>query len=333
MSMFNFKPAFVGRGKVVHAMHTSPDSHRVGKTACGREAATESRSCDAGAKITCRACQDALPSWINVGPLETPKATETREVYVAHCMALELDKLFGTAERITRHVDDDEGDTWELDHITHQARVVAFRDGTIMDAPAPWGRACYWTAARLLNELGAMLIPLERIHADALALDAAWDEAAREMDEIHGEALTLHLKREASQHRVLIITGGELHDWAVAPKADMLLNLSRMLRDPAHVPGEDMIELRGDVDESVREFVMSTPGAWELIEDMTATVRNTLDRLEHAKLIVHVLCRGGKHRAAAFGKTLHEELNIFGVDAVAHHLDAHLDRVIVGEKA
>lgn len=257
--MYHFVPAFVGRGQVVHAMHTSPESHRLGKTACGRVATTDTRSCDANAEITCRACQDALPSWIGVGPAaETPQTSE-------RCTGC-AESQFGT---------------------THTLRCPEY------------------------------------------ALRAAWGlQMLVETD--HAEALAIHLQREASQHRVLIVTGGELHNWAAAPKADMTINLSRMLRDPAHVPTGEMLDQRGDESEAVREFVMSTPGAWELIEDMCATVVNTASRVP---LVVHVLCRGGKHRAAAFGKTLREELDIFAVDAVVHHLHAHLPRVITGEKA
>lgn len=149
-----------------------------------------------------------------------------------------------------------------------------------------------------------------------------------ELDEVHAEALAIHLAREASQHRVLIVTGGELHDWAAAPKADMTLNLSRLLRDPAHLPSGEMLALRGDVDQVVQDFVLATTGAVDLLNDWNITVVNSAER---TPLVVYVLCRGGKHRAAAFGTLLQRELGAWGVNAVVHHLHAHLDRVIIGE--
>jgi hypothetical protein len=144
----------------------------------------------------------------------------------------------------------------------------------------------------------------------------------------HGFALEEHLQREAANHRILIITGGELHDWSAAPKADFVLNLSRVLRDPAHVPSGEMLDMRGDLDLEVGVFVMATEGAEDLWSDWVVMTKNAAQR---SPLIVHVMCRGGKHRAPAFGRNLQEELGMWGEDAVIHHLHAHLPRVIKGE--
>lgn len=149
------------------------------------------------------------------------------------------------------------------------------------------------------------------------------------MDAVHAEALAIHLRREALENRVLIVTGGELHDWSAAPKADFVLNLSRVLRDPAHVPSGEMLDMRGDLDLEVYEFVMNTKGARQLWSAWVVALWNSA---AVSPIVVHVKCRGGKHRAPAFGTALHSELWMMGGDAAIFHLHAHLDRVIAGEK-
>ena len=152
----------------------------------------------------------------------------------------------------------------------------------------------------------------------------------------HAVALAEHLKREAAQNKILIITGGVLHDWSAAPDADITLNLSRLLRDPAHVPSGAMLDMRGDQDLEVVEFVMSTKGAEDLL---LATVNLIGNTQSDTPVVIHVQCRGGKHRAPAFGLSLHAELGMLGLDdqlgysTAIHHLHAHLDRVIAGETA
>jgi hypothetical protein len=156
------------------------------------------------------------------------------------------------------------------------------------------------------------------------------------VDIAHGFAIEEHLKREAAQNKILIITGGELHDWSYAPPADFMLNLSRMLRDPAHVPSGEPLDKRGDTDLDVYEFVMSTEGAEDLLAATVNLIGNTQNS---APLVIHVKCRGGKHRAPAFGMALHAELSMLGLDGefgystVIYHLHAHLGRVITGENA
>jgi hypothetical protein len=181
-------------------------------------------------------------------------------------------------------------------------------------------------------------LAMDAIHAKALEMNARADNVhttrplpagyVQGREKAHSLALIEHLEREASQHRVLIVTGGELHDWSAAPKADFVLNLSRVLRDPAHVPSGEMLDMRGDLDLEVGVFVMATEGAEDLWSDWVVMTKNAAQR---SPLIVHVMCRGGKHRAPAFGRNLQEELGMWGEDAVIHHLHAHLPRVIKGE--
>lgn len=157
----------------------------------------------------------------------------------------------------------------------------------------------------------------------------------------HAFALKDHLQREAENNLILIVTGGELYDWSLAPKADFVINLSRLLRDPAHVPMGELLDKRGDEDLEVVEFVMDTEGAEDLLRATVNLIGKTKDDVP---VVIHVMCRGGKHRAPAFGVSLHAALEMYGFGGSAwsgstvragvaiHHLHAHLPRVIAGEK-
>lgn len=155
----------------------------------------------------------------------------------------------------------------------------------------------------------------------------------------HAFALEDHLQREAENNLILIVTGGELYDWSLAPKADFVINLSRLLRDPAHVPTGELLDKRGDEDLEVVEFVMDTEGAEDLLRATVNLIGKTKDDVP---VVIHVMCRGGKHRAPAFGVSLHAALEMYGfgnwsggtvrAGVAIHHLHAHLPRVIAGDK-
>src|SRR5690349_15150542 len=125
-------------------------------------------------------------------------------------------------------------------------------------------------------------------------------------------------------HPITVYTGGELHDWpADTPTADFVCNLVRLLDDPAHRPEGDMLDMRGDRDQAVKEFVFSTRGARELLEDWVVLL---MGQARFTPVVVHVLCRGGKHRAAAFGQRMHDDLLGFGHKVTVQHLHVHLPR-------
>lgn len=121
---------------------------------------------------------------------------------------------------------------------------------------------------------------------------------------------------------VEIHTAGELHAAPEMPVPDFTYNLSRLLDDPAHRPGAELIELDG-TDGRVQEFVFATEGANDLYRDMVRDIERQLERGKN--VVVLVLCRGGKHRSVAFGEDLATH---FEVAAKHHH--RHLPRVLDG---
>lgn len=126
-------------------------------------------------------------------------------------------------------------------------------------------------------------------------------------------------------HPVKIFTFGFLHPRpAVLDTADITLDLRRLLKDPAHVPGGDMLDLTG-MDMTVRRFVRATPGALDLV-DRTKALVLTLAAVK--PLVLAVGCAGGKHRAASVGQDVHDQLAAAGVPVLLQHLHVHLPRVI-----
>lgn len=119
---------------------------------------------------------------------------------------------------------------------------------------------------------------------------------------------------------VQIHTAGELHAAPKMPAPDFVFNLSRLLDDPAHKPGAELIKLDG-TDSRVQDFVFSTDGALDLYELMVKMIERQLTRGK--SVIVLLLCRGGKHRSVAFGDNLAAH---FSVEATHHH--KHLPRVV-----
>lgn len=129
--------------------------------------------------------------------------------------------------------------------------------------------------------------------------------------------------------KIWIYTGGYLHDLPDYVTADVAEDL-RDLRDPAHVPSGDMLDMRGDVDPEVRDFVLATPGAPQRLGRLVAKVL-TRARTQ-AEIVVTIGCAGGKHRAASFGVFLAAILRACGLDVELTHLHAHLPRVLKAVK-
>lgn len=124
---------------------------------------------------------------------------------------------------------------------------------------------------------------------------------------------------------VTVITRGFLHPLpADCPEPDITFDLRRLLSDPAHRPEGDMLDLTG-LDETVRRFVLDTPGAKDLIG---AAVPLVFMMAQVKKVVVMVGCAGGKHRAAAVGQELADQLRRFGLRVSTVHLHKDLPRVI-----
>lgn len=89
-----------------------------------------------------------------------------------------------------------------------------------------------------------------------------------------------------------------------------------------------MLDLTG-LDTVVRQFVMDTPGAKELL----ATAAPLVFMLAQMKrVVVMVGCAGGKHRAAAVGQELAGQLSVFGLRVKVMHLHVDLPRVVRAEQ-
>lgn len=135
---------------------------------------------------------------------------------------------------------------------------------------------------------------------------------------------------------VRIFTFGTLHAWVDAnmpegitvadvPEEDFRFNLNRILRDPAHVPSGDMLDLTGEHDD-VRAFVRATEGYHALLDNMFSLVRDVAQRGKD--VVVYVTCAGGRHRSVAAALDLADALWLWDIDAEVTHLTKHLDRVV-----
>lgn len=124
---------------------------------------------------------------------------------------------------------------------------------------------------------------------------------------------------------VTIITRGHLHPLpADCPEPDIEFDLRRLLSDPAHRPEGDMLDKTG-LDEKVRQFVLDTPGARDLIGTAVPMIY-MLAQIKHVTVMTG--CAGGKHRAAAIGQELATQLEAFGLRVKVVHLHMDLPRVI-----
>lgn len=127
---------------------------------------------------------------------------------------------------------------------------------------------------------------------------------------------------------IRIFTRGYLHKLPTwVPVWNVELDL-RELRDPAHVLPEHMRDLRGDLNEEVRAFVLETHGAPELLGRLVSDVLGAFAVSEDGDVVVMIGCAGGKHRAASFGVFLTVLLRAIGFRVSLTHLHAALPRVI-----
>ncbi len=125
--------------------------------------------------------------------------------------------------------------------------------------------------------------------------------------------------------RVLVLTHGFLHDLPDVPPADVALDLRRLLTDPDRSLPETLRDETGQHDE-VRRFVYATRGA-TVIVDQTARLVVELSLLL-PRVVVHVGCAGGKHRAVAIGDGLAIALEQLGISTEVRHLHKDLDPVV-----
>lgn len=126
-------------------------------------------------------------------------------------------------------------------------------------------------------------------------------------------------------HGVSIITRGHLHPLpADCPEPDISFDLRRLLSDPAHRPEGDMLDLTG-LDEVVRQFVLNTPGARDLVATAVPLI---FSMARFKQVVVMVGCAGGKHRAASVGQEISDQLQHYGLRVNVLHLHKDLPRVV-----
>ena len=90
--------------------------------------------------------------------------------------------------------------------------------------------------------------------------------------------------------------------------------------NPANDPA--MIHMTG-LDPKVRQHVLSTPGATQLVEQMIGRIHaaHTYTRRHNLRQDAHIYCQGGRHRSVAIGEAVAEGLRRQGILVEIEHLD------------
>jgi UPF0042 nucleotide-binding protein len=127
--------------------------------------------------------------------------------------------------------------------------------------------------------------------------------------------------------QVVIQTVGTLHDDALGLAADSLyVDIGRKLRNPHSDPA---MRYRTGLDPVVREHVLTTPGAYDII---TMIKGQTVALVHHAaprrRLVrVTISCRGGRHRSVAIAEETAKYLNADGICTEVDH--RHIGQPVV----
>ncbi|MFZ4240861.1 RapZ C-terminal domain-containing protein [Streptomyces murinus] len=118
---------------------------------------------------------------------------------------------------------------------------------------------------------------------------------------------------------------GVRHDGAHQLVTDGLyLDLRRALRNPADDPA---MRYQTGLDDAVRDHVLATPGARELIARTDVQLRALADEVQPGRLVrLTVACQGGRHRSVAIAEAVARRVwerwgGEYGVDVEHHHVD------------
>lgn len=121
--------------------------------------------------------------------------------------------------------------------------------------------------------------------------------------------------------KTVITTYGSLHGEAPEATSPVIsVDLRTALRNPAD--DRSLINMTG-LDAPVRDHVLSTPGAREIITD---TVGRTLAAYawsgqKNRRQDVMIFCRGGRHRSVAIAEAVAAELRSLGHNVEVDHRD------------
>lgn len=127
-------------------------------------------------------------------------------------------------------------------------------------------------------------------------------------------------------HPIRLISFGYLHlptgpdGSPVPPAADRVEDVRERLRDPA--AARDILDLDG-LHPRVQEVVLATPGARELIDNLTDYAN-----LPAGPQRIAIGCAGGRHRASGLTEILARALRESGREVEVEHLHIHLPRVL-----
>lgn len=106
----------------------------------------------------------------------------------------------------------------------------------------------------------------------------------------------------------------------VPPQADRIEDVRDRLRDPA--AARDILDLDG-LHPRVQDVVLATPGARELLDNLTAYAQ-----LPAGPRHIAIGCAGGRHRASGLTELLARNLRKQGLEVEVEHLHVHLPRVL-----
>jgi RNase adapter protein RapZ len=135
---------------------------------------------------------------------------------------------------------------------------------------------------------------------------------------------TIHLADDGMV-RTVITTYGDLHGATPSATAPVIsIDLRTALRNPAD--DESLIEMTG-LDTRVREHVLNTPGAEEIVKDATARILAAYKGTAGRRQDAFVFCMGGRHRSVAIAEAIAERLRAFGHGTEVDHRD--IDKPVI----
>jgi RNase adapter protein RapZ len=157
---------------------------------------------------------------------------------------------------------------------------------------------------------------LSRVRESA---DLVVDTSHSNVHQLTSKIADLFAESGAARHSVTVMSFG--FKYGLPADADLVADM-RFLPNPFWV--EDLRSLTGE-DESVRDYVLSQPGAREFLDAYTAALRPVLEgyqRENKRHSTVAIGCTGGKHRSVVMAREIAQRLDdVPGVTTRVAHRD------------